>query len=94
LTLSWSRLISRTGGGRDMFPDIELSTVMVDAICGTGGPPGELMKLYEKRGLGCWTGGHVDSWSWYHSGFTGISLSELCLMYHQIKDGEVSWKRK
>jgi hypothetical protein len=70
---------------------IPMETVLVDAICGTSGPSEKLRQLYQNRGLGSWVGGFQDRWFWYHVGFEGIDLSELCAIYQQMKHTEISF---
>jgi hypothetical protein len=63
--------------------------MIVDAIIGGTTIPHSQIDEYEEKGLGHWTGGFVDSWTWNRKGLEKLGLEELKYIYTGLK---IYWK--
>jgi hypothetical protein len=57
--------------------------ILIDAICGSTVPL-ELINELQDRGLGHWTGGHVDRWTWKRNALHDLSTEQLEKLYQLL----------
>lgn len=64
-------------------------------VRGMRAPSFSIMKKIEDMGLGSWTGGFVDEWSWHESELKKLSVDELMILSKIIdKEWEKTLKPK
>jgi hypothetical protein len=64
---------------------------LVDMVMGTCGPNFSIMDELRILGVGYWTGGFVDKWTWNKSILQKLSEETLYNIYKKVKE---SWNER